>query len=154
MKILGVDYGKKRVGLATSVPGISFAVGYKLLEINESGILGLIENIKEIVAKEQITSIVLGLPRQLDNDIGIAGREVIQFAESLKKDLSIPVILWDERLTSKQAEVLLRDARMSHKDKRAQLNITAAQVMLQSYLDAQATKTVQTKNPGNNPDEN
>ena len=141
VKILGIDYGKKRVGLAMSVPGISFAVGYKILEMGPSGIFGLIESIKEIAGQEQITSIVLGLPKQLDNNIGIAGREVMQFADELKKNIEIPIVLWDERLTSKQAEVLLRDVNMSHKDKRQQVNVTAAQVMLQSYLDAQASRT-------------
>lgn len=154
VKILGIDYGKKLIGLAISVPGTSFAVGYKILEISPSGIFGLIENIKEIAGKEQVTSIVIGLPKQLDNNIGIAGREVMQFADELrkalngsspagrdahrkpKKNIEIPIVLWDERLTSKQAEVLLRDVNMSHKDKRQQVNITAAQVMLQSYLDA------------------
>lgn len=145
MKILGIDYGKKRVGLAMSVPGISFAMGYKILEVGPAGILGLIEDIKEVIGKKKITGIVLGLPRQLDNQIGIAGQEVMQFADALKKVVSIPVILWDERLTSKQAEVLLRDINMSHKNKREQINIVSSQVILQSYLDAQANKTKHTK---------
>jgi putative Holliday junction resolvase len=142
VKILGIDYGKKRIGLAISVPGVSFALAYKILEMGPVGIFGLIEAIKEIVGKEQITAIVLGLPKQLDNNIGLAGREVIQFADELKKNIGIPIVLWDERFTSKQAEVLLRDVNMSHKDKRRQVNVTAAQVMLQSYLDAQASKAL------------
>jgi putative Holliday junction resolvase len=171
MKILGIDYGKKRIGLAISVPGISFAVGYRILEINASGISGLIDNIKEIAVKEQITSVVLGLPKQLDNTVGLAGREVMQFADELhkalngsipagqdthrepNKNIDIPVILWDERLTSKQAEVLLRDVNMSHKDKRQQVNVTAAQVMLQSYLDAQASKGLHEDPMQDTPDE-
>lgn len=140
MKILGIDYGKKRVGLAVSVPGVSFALAYKVLELGPDGIPGLIENIKEIIGKEQITSVALGLPKQLDNNIGQAGREVMQFADDLRKSIGIPVVLWDERFTSKQAEVLLRDVNMSHKDKRQQVNVTAAQLMLQSYLDAQASR--------------
>jgi len=152
MKILGIDYGKKRIGLAISVPGISFALAYKILELgpvdrreapwrsSATGTLDLIEAIKEIVGKEQITSVVLGFPKQLDNNIGLAGREVMQFADDLRKNIEIPVVLWDERFTSKQAEVLLRDVNMSHKNKRQQVNITAAQVMLQSYLDAQASR--------------
>jgi len=142
-KILGIDYGKKRIGLAISVPGTSFAVGYKILEVNPSDppVL-LIESIKEIAGKEQIGSIVIGLPKQFDNTVGIAGREVLRFADEIKKNIAIPVVMWDERLTSKQAEVLLRDVNMSHKDKREQVNVTAAQVMLQSYLDAQASRTL------------
>jgi putative Holliday junction resolvase len=64
----------------------------------------------------------------------------MQFADELKKNIEISIVLWDERFTSKQAEVLLRDVNMSHKDKRQQVNVTAAQVMLQSYLDAQASR--------------
>ena len=142
VKILGIDYGKKRIGLAMSVPGISFALAYKVLEMGPTGVFGLIETIKEIIGQEQITALVLGLPKQLDNNIGLAGREVIQFADELKKNIEIPLVLWDERFTSKQAEVLLRDVNMSHKDKRQQINVTAAQVMLQSYLDAQASQAL------------
>lgn len=144
-KILGIDYGKKRIGLAISAPGTSFAVGYKILEPGPTGISGLIETIKEIVRKEQIATLVIGLPKQLDNNIGLAGREVLRFADDIKNNIEIPVIMWDERLTSKQAEVLLRDVNMSHKDKREQVNVTAAQVMLQSYLDAQASRTLAEK---------
>ena len=171
IKVLGIDYGKKRIGLAISVPGTSFAVGYKILEMDSSGIFGLIEKIKAIVTKEQVRSIILGFPRQLDNKVGPAGREVMQFADELRKALNesqasgqdpdlknkgnieIPVLLWDERLTSKQAEMLLRDVSMSHKDKRQQINITAAQVMLQSYLDAQASRTLADEPLSEQPDE-
>jgi putative Holliday junction resolvase len=164
-KILGIDYGKKRIGLAVSVPGTSFAVGYRILEMDPvdrreapcrssaTGIAGLIEAIKEIIGKEKITSLVIGLPKQLDNSLGIAGKEVMRFADELKKSLDIPVIPWDERLTSKQAEVLLRDVTMSHKDKREQINVTAAQVMLQSYLDAQASRASYDEPAQDNPGE-
>jgi putative Holliday junction resolvase len=97
----------------------------------------LLNNIKEIVIKEEIGSVVIGLPKRMDNTLGQSAQEVVKFADELKKNLDIPVILWDERLTSKQAEMLLRDVNISHKDKRRQINVTSAQLMLQSYLDAQ-----------------
>ncbi|MBI5778496.1 MAG: Holliday junction resolvase RuvX [Planctomycetes bacterium] len=141
VKILGIDYGKKRIGLAISVPGTSFAVGYKILEVDPAEPpVSVIENIREIVGKEHISALVIGLPKQFDNTLGIAGKEVMRFADEVKKNIAVPVVMWDERLTSKQAEVLLRDVNMSHKDKREQVNVTAAQVMLQSYLDAQASR--------------
>ena len=136
MKILGIDYGSKRIGLSVSVPLMGMAVGYNVIEMNDS----ILNNIKEIVVKENIESIVIGLPKRMDNTLGQSAQEVMKFSEELKKILNIPVILWDERLTSKQAEVLLRDVNISHKDRRAQINITSAQLLLQSYLDAQSVK--------------
>ena len=133
MKILGLDYGSKRIGLSISVPFMGMAVGYDVIDMNDS----LLNNIKEIVIKEEIGSVVIGLPKRMDNTLGQSAQEVVKFADELKKNLDIPVILWDERLTSKQAEMLLRDVNISHKDKRRQINVTSAQLMLQSYLDAQ-----------------
>lgn len=133
---MGIDYGSKRIGLSVSVPLMGMAVGYNVIEMNDS----ILNNIKEIVVKEKIESIVIGLPKRMDNTLGQSAQEVMKFSEELKKILNIPVILWDERLTSKQAEVLLRDVNISHKDRRAQINITSAQLLLQSYLDAQSGK--------------
>ncbi|MFH0887690.1 MAG: Holliday junction resolvase RuvX [Planctomycetota bacterium] len=135
-KTLGIDYGSKRIGLSVSVPLLGMAVGYDVIEMNDS----LSNNIKEIVIKEKIESIVIGLPKRMDNTLGQSAQAVMKFSEELKKILNIPVILWDERLTSKQAEMLLRDVNISHKDKRQQINITSAQLMLQSYMDAQTVK--------------
>ncbi|MFH1230774.1 MAG: Holliday junction resolvase RuvX [Planctomycetota bacterium] len=137
-KILGIDYGSKRIGLSVSVPLMGMAVGYDVIEMNDS----LSNNIKAIVIKEKIESIVIGLPKRMDNTLGQSAQEVMKFSEELKKVLNIPVILWDERLTSKQAEILLRDVNLSHKDKRQQINITSAQLMLQSYMDAQTVNPV------------
>lgn len=135
-KILGIDYGSKRIGLSVSVPLMEMAVGYDVIEMNDS----LSNNIKEIIIKENIESVVIGLPKRMDNTLGQSAQEVMKFSEELKKIINIPVILWDERLTSKQAEMLLRDVNLSHKDKRQQINITSAQLMLQSYMDAQTVK--------------
>jgi len=136
MKVLGIDYGSKRIGLAVSIPLMGMAVGYDVIEKSDS----LLNNIKEITTKEKVESVVIGLPKRMDNTLGQSAQEVMKFSEELKKIIGMPVILWDERLTSKQAEMLLRDVNISHKDKRQQINITSAQLMLQSYLDAQAIK--------------
>jgi putative holliday junction resolvase len=136
MKILGIDYGSKRIGLAVSIPLMGMAVGYDVIEKSDA----LLNNIKEITTKEKVESVVIGLPKRMDNTLGQSAQEVMKFSEELKKIIGMPVILWDERLTSKQAEMLLRDVNISHKDKRQQINITSAQLMLQSYLDAQAIK--------------
>ena len=143
MKILGIDYGKKRVGIAMGIPLMNMAVGHSVIETDNA----LISKINDIVTKEQVESIVIGLPKRMDDTIGQSATEVMKFADELQKAINIPVILWDERLTSKQAEVLLRDVSMSHKSKREQLNITSAQLILQSYLDAQQAKTKSESEP-------
>jgi putative holliday junction resolvase len=136
MKILGVDYGKKRAGVAISVPLMNMAINYAVIDADEK----LIDKLKEIIIKEQVDKVVLGLPKRMDNTLGESAKAVMEFAETLKQAANIPIVLWDERLTSKQAGVLLRGVTMSHKSKRDQLNITAAQIILQNYLDAQESK--------------
>lgn len=133
MKLLGIDYGKKRVGVAISVPLMNMAINYAVIDVDDE----LIDKLTEIIIKEQVDKVVLGLPKRMDNTLGESAKVVLQFAEALKQAANIPIVLWDERLTSKQAGILLRGVSMSHKSKRDQLNITAAQIILQSYLDAQ-----------------
>lgn len=136
MKVLGIDYGKKRIGLAISPSDTNLALGYKLIEREKLQSISLLEAIKEIADKEQISSVVIGLPKKMNNTFGISAREVSNFAEELKRHLNLPVTLWDERLTSKEAEVLLRDVNLSRKEKRKQINVTSAQLILQDYLSS------------------
>ncbi|MDI6732523.1 MAG: Holliday junction resolvase RuvX [Planctomycetota bacterium] len=136
MSVLGIDYGKKQIGLAISPATTNLAVGYKVIEREKLQYGSFLEAIKEIVDKEQVSSIVIGLPKRMDNTLGISAKEVSGFAEELKQYLNLPVILWDERLTSKQAEVLLRDINLSRKEKRKQINVASAQLILENYLSS------------------
>ncbi|MBI4713247.1 MAG: Holliday junction resolvase RuvX [Planctomycetes bacterium] len=145
MKVLAIDYGTKRIGLAISAQisseSSSPPMVYGLELIENKGIAGVIEDIARIVKDREVTEIVIGLPKRMDNSIGRSARTVIEFAKQLETAVNVPVALWDERFTSKEAEVILRDANLTRARKRRQVNITAAQLILQGYLDSKSQTT-------------
>jgi putative Holliday junction resolvase len=135
MSILGIDYGRKRIGLALSDDQASIALAFGIIDAAKPP--DVVAKLKDIIQVNHITEIVLGLPKRMDNTLGQSAQEVNSFAEQLKLNgIDVPVTFWDERLSSKQAEVLLRDTGLSHKHKREHINVVAAQLVLQSYLDS------------------
>lgn len=134
MRILGIDYGSRRIGLAISDALGLMAHGHGI--IDGGTILEVSSRITEVIVREKVGRVVIGLPKKLNNTLGIQAKEVLKFVEQLKTQVDIPVITWDERLTTAQAEVLLKDVNLSRQRKRRQLNTVAAQLILESYLDA------------------
>ena len=104
MRILGIDFGTKRIGIAVSDPLGFTAQGISTLEKGKT-FRNDIENLKEIIEKyEGIREIVVGLPKKMSGEIGIAAQEVLKFVEALKKYFNnIEIKTWDERLTSAEA---------------------------------------------------
>lgn len=145
MRILAIDYGSKRIGLAISAEispdPKSPPMVYGLELIENKGIAGVMEDIARIVKDREVTEIVIGLPKRMDNSIGHSARTVIEFARQLETAVNVPVALWDERFTSKEAEVILRDANLTRARKRRQVNITAALLILESYLGSKSRTT-------------
>ena len=129
---MGIDYGSVRVGIALSdLLGIT-AQGYGVLSCQEQNI---VEEIKKIIVKEDVIKIVLGFPKNMNGTIGPKGEEVLRFKEALEKDVSIPVELHDERLSTKMAERSLIEGHM-RRDKRKQVvDKIAAQLILQGYME-------------------
>ena len=133
-RILGVDYGRRRVGLALSDPTGLLASGLTTLEVQTVG-----EALKRVVAALQETraeSIVVGLPLNMDGTRGPMGDEAAEFARRLGEMSGVPVRLYDERLTSGMAERVLLDADMSRQRRKAVRDKLAAQLILQGYLDS------------------
>jgi putative Holliday junction resolvase len=135
-RILGIDYGRARIGLAVSDEGKILS---RPLCVVENG-KAVFEKLKTTIAPLlPIESIVMGLPLHLNGKESPMSAEVRQFAEKMKEALLLPIIFWDERLTSALADRTLKEAGLKRK-KRAELeDKVAASLMLQSYLDSICT---------------
>lgn len=133
MRYLGLDLGTKTLGLALSDKLGIVATFYKNItykDINE-----LITEIKEIIEKEKVESLVLGLPKNMNNSLGERAEETIKFKELLEQETEKEVHLEDERLTTKVAESILINADVSRKKRKKVIDGLSAVVILQSFLD-------------------
>lgn len=133
-RILGIDYGRRRVGLAVCDETEEFAFPHAVLEIHNSG-----EALKQVAAcchREGIARIVVGLPVNMDGSEGPMAVEVRQFTTALARQTGLPVELWDERLTTYRAEQFLIEADLSRQKRKSIRDKVAAQQILQGYLDA------------------
>ena len=133
-RALGVDFGEARIGLA--ITDELRMLAHPLVTLNARD-PGVVQRIAEIVVEKQVDDVVLGLPRNMDGSYGGAAEKVRAFAELLKAQLKCPLHLWDERWTTVAAQRALREAGRKAKDYRQIVDQAAAQVLLQSWLDAQ-----------------
>ena len=132
-RILALDLGEKRVGVAISDPLRLTAQGLTtLVEKTTEEIFSFLEN---LLREHMVLEIVLGYPLLMSGDEGAMAGKVREFAEELKKRVSVPVVLWDERLSSKQAERLLGG---TGRGKKEDVDRVSACLILQSYLDSVA----------------
>ena len=134
MKILGIDYGEKRIGLALS--DISNTVARSLKVLKRNATRSWLGEIKAIVDKNKIEKIVIGLPKNMNGSIGEKGKEVLAFVKVLGKVVRVPIVTWDERLTTVSAEKVLRQAELSRKKRKDILDKLSACIILQNYLDS------------------
>ena len=133
-RTLGIDYGTRRIGLAVS-DGLGLtAQGLETLERTdpEEDIAALADLIRERGVEE----IVVGRPLNLDGSEGPAAVEAGEFADLLRERCGVPVLLWDERLSTAQAERMMLDADVSRRVRKKSRDRIAAQLILQSFLDA------------------
>ena len=133
MRYLGLDLGTKSLGLALSDRTGLIASFYKNISYTDED--KLLEEIKDIVEKEHVEKLVLGLPKNMDNSLGWRSTETIEFKEKLEKMLDKEVILEDERLTTKIAENMLIDFDLSRKKRKKVIDGVSAVIILQSYLN-------------------
>lgn len=127
MKYLGIDYGTKRTGVAVSDENGRMAVVKETIEAE--GQQGVIDRIKQILEEDGVQVIVVGVPRNLDNEDTEMTETVQRFIEKLRNHVTIPVQTVDERLTTEMAKTLLRGVKNEDRDK------VAAQILLQNFLD-------------------
>lgn len=135
-RILALDHGTKRIGVALSD---EFGWTAQPLETFERRTLERdIAHIQDLVRTHEVNRVLLGLPLRLSGEEGPAVRAVRDFVERLAEALPVPVVTWDERLTTKAAEELLIAADVSRKKRKGAVDRVAAAILLQSYLEAHA----------------
>ncbi|HBK53787.1 Holliday junction resolvase RuvX [Syntrophomonas wolfei] len=133
MRIMGLDLGEKRIGIAFSDPMGWTAQGHSILQ--RKGLKKDLSYLQELCQEFQVEKIVLGLPLNMNGTMGPKALESQEFARALQEVLKIPVDLWDERLSSKSAERVLLEADLSRKRRKELIDKIAAVHILQAYLD-------------------
>ena len=134
MRIMGLDVGTKRIGVALSDELFITAQGFATIE--RKTIESDLEEIKRAAKENSVEEIVVGLPISMNGSYSAQTKEVVKFTEDLSKSTDIPVVTWDERLTTVQAERTLLEADISRSKRRGAVDKLAAQLILQSYLDS------------------
>jgi putative Holliday junction resolvase len=140
MTWLGLDLGQRRVGVAISDPLGSFAMPHATLEMPRSGEFPLSE-LLELIDNNGAEGIVVGLPMRLDGTLGPEAEAAEKFAADLRTKVELEIVMWDERLSSVEAERLLEEAGVNSKRRRAITDRVAAAVVLQSFLDSRGDPT-------------
>jgi len=134
MRIMGLDVGEKRIGVAVSDPMGWTAQGLEVI-VSKGSYEADINRIKEVAQKYEVGRVVIGLPKNMDGSSGPQVEKIKLFASRLSKALGLPVELWDERLTTVAAEKLLIGADLSRARRRQVVDKMAAALILQGYLD-------------------
>lgn len=134
MRILGLDIGSKTIGIALSDPLGYTAQGIKTI-IRKSKKSDL-EELKNLCLQYQVDTIVAGLPKNMNGTIGPQGEKVISLCELIKNETNLPLILWDERLTTVAANRAMLEADLSRAKRKKIVDKMAATYILQGYLDS------------------
>ena len=132
-RVLGIDHGDVRMGIALSDPTEFLASPLCVLDSTKAGL----DQIIALIAEHEVEKIVVGLPRNMDGSYGSATEKVRVFIEKLKTRTAVPVFEWDERLSTVSAHNALREAGLDGKQRKGVVDKVAAQIILQNYLDAQ-----------------
>ena len=137
MRVLGLDYGSKTVGVAVSDPLGLTAQGVETIwRKQENKLRQTLARIEELISEYQVERIVLGYPKNMNNTVGERAEKALEFKEMLERRIGIPVIMWDERLTTVEADRTLIEAGVRRENRKQYLDGLAAVFILQGYLDS------------------
>ena len=143
IRIMGLDYGSKTVGVAISDPLGLTAQGIEIIRrTSENKLRRTLVRIEELVREYEVTTIVLGFPKNMNNTVGERGEKSLEFKEMLERRTGIPVIMWDERLTTVSANRTLMESGVRREDRKEYVDMIAAVYILQGYLDSLERKSV------------
>ena len=135
MRILGFDLGTRTLGISISDVTGSIATVYDTLRFEDSDYDSIIPKIKDIVSKENVSIIVLGLPKNMNNTIGDRALTTLEFKKKLEDNMDVEVIMQDERLTTVEATNYMLKTDISRKKRKKKIDSLAANIILQTYLD-------------------
>ena len=136
-RILGLDYGSKTVGVAVSDPlGLTAQKVETIWRKQENKLRRTLARIEELIAEYEVEKIVLGFPKNMNNTVGERAEKALEFGEMLKKRTGLEVIMWDERLTTVEADRTLIEAGVRRENRKQYLDGIAAVFILQGYLDS------------------
>ncbi len=134
MRVLGLDFGSERIGVALSDDLGMIAQPLEFVPNHPPD--GVWKRLNEILKDTPYETIVVGMPRNMDGSYGPAAEKVRQFIEQLEQEVGVPVRTWDERLSSAQANRVLLQANVSRKKRKSHVDKMAAAIILQGYLDS------------------
>ena len=139
MRVLGLDYGSKTCGVAISDPLGWTAQGVEtIVRKEENKLRRTLARIDELVKEYGVETIVLGLPLNMDDTMGPRAEATLLFKEQVERRTGVPVVLWDERLTTVAAEDVLIESGVRREDRKKYVDKIAATLILQGYLDRYA----------------
>lgn len=137
MRILGLDYGTKTVGVAVSDPlGITAQAVETIERKSENKLRQTLARIEEIAKEYGVEKFVVGLPKHMNNDIGERAEKAMEFGEMLRRRTGLEVVMWDERLTTVEAERTLIESGIRRENRKQYVDKIAAVFILQGYLDS------------------
>lgn len=139
MRIMGLDYGSKTIGVAVSDPLGLTAQGVEIIRREEENKLRKsLRRVEELVKEYEVEEIVLGFPKNMNNTIGERAEKSLQLKETLERRLGLSVVMWDERLTTVEANRTLMETGVRRENRGKYVDMIAAVFILQGYLDAKA----------------
>ena len=137
MRIMGLDYGSRTVGVAVSDPlGITAQGLETIWRKQENKLRQTLARIEEIAAEYQVERIVVGYPKNMNNTVGERAEKALEFKEMLERRTGLSVVMWDERLTTVEANRTLMEANVRRENRKKYLDELAAVFILQGYLDS------------------
>ena len=135
MRIMGIDYGDRRIGIAVSDPMAMIAGGIDTI-YNTGDVLKCAQDIAKVITDYSVEKVVIGFPKNMNNSEGFRAEATNKFIESLESCISgVEIVKWDERLTTVQASRAMNDMGMKRKDKKGNIDKLSAVIILQGYLD-------------------
>ena len=144
MRIMGLDFGSKTVGVAISDPLLITAQGIEIIRRkDENKLRQTCARIEELIVSNEVSEIVLGYPKNMNDTLGERVEKTLAFKEMLERRTGLPVHLWDERLTTVAADKAMIEAGLRREERKEHVDKIAAIFILQGYLDLQANKKKQ-----------
>lgn len=141
MRIMGLDYGSKTVGVAVSDELLYTAQGVEIIRRDsENKIRKTLQRIEELVKQYGVEKIVLGLPKNMNNTLGDRAEKSLEFKETLERRCGVPVVMWDERLTTVEAHKTMMTTGVRREDRGKYVDCIAAILILQGYLDLERNR--------------